>query len=61
MATRYARRMISREVSPSLRRQEGSNDARLREAFDGERGPEFPTDEALREVAVRHDGHTLDD
>ncbi|TLD72793.1 hypothetical protein FEM03_01605 [Phragmitibacter flavus] len=42
LAGRERRRAISRKVAPlGARRQESSSDKRLREAFDGERGPDL--------------------
>jgi hypothetical protein len=41
-AGRALRRRLGELVAPPvIRREESSSDARLREAFDGERGPEF--------------------
>ena len=41
-AGRALRRSLGERVAPSvIRRREGSGDKRLREAFDGKRGPEF--------------------
>ncbi len=42
-AGREKRRRLGELVAPKvIRRAESSSDRRLREAFDGERGPEFP-------------------
>ncbi len=42
LAGRALRRNLGERVAPSvIRRTESSSDKRLREAFDGERGPEF--------------------
>lgn len=42
-AGRALRRRLGEIVAPAvIRRTESSSDGRLREAFDGERGPEFP-------------------
>jgi hypothetical protein len=36
------RRLCELVAPPVIRREESSSDRRLREPFDGERGPEFP-------------------
>ena len=42
-AGREKRRRLGELVAPKvIRRAESSSDRRLREAFDGKRGPEFP-------------------
>lgn len=42
-AGREKRRRLGEMVAPAvIRRTESSSDRRLREAFDGERGPDFP-------------------
>lgn len=52
-ASRYRRRQEGKRVAPEIiRRSESRDDARLRDSFDGERGPAFPTDEELRKLAV---------
>jgi len=42
LSSRAARRATSRRVGPvSTRRRESASDTRLRNAFDGKRGPDF--------------------
>ncbi|MEM7602287.1 MAG: hypothetical protein AAF357_12830 [Verrucomicrobiota bacterium] len=56
MSSRYRRRQEGKLVAPPIiRRTEGKDDGRLRELFDGERGPDFPTDEELRALSVPKD------
>ena len=44
-AGREKRRRLGEMVAPAvIRRAESSSDRRLREAFDGERGPDFQRD-----------------
>ena len=52
MKGRYQRRMSGLKVAPAvIRRSESKDDAHLREANDGERGPEFASNESLRKIA----------
>lgn len=54
LAGRRQRRLTGMRVAPEvIRRAEGSDDRRLREAFDGERGLPFtPTDRPRAEFGV---------
>jgi len=50
-ASRYRRRQEGNRVAPGIiRRSESKGDTKLRELFDGERGPAFPTDEDLKKL-----------
>lgn len=52
MKTRYLRRMGGLEVAPAvIRRAESKDDKHLREANNGERGPQFASNEDLRKIA----------
>lgn len=53
-SSRYRRRQEGKRVAPEIiRRSESKDDARLRELFDGERGPAFPSDEELKKLEER--------
>ena len=52
MKGRYQRRMAGLKVAPAvIRRSESKDDKHLRDAFDGDRGPNFVSDEELRKIA----------
>lgn len=52
MKGRYQRRMAGLKVAPAvIRRSESKDDRHLREGNDGERGPEFASNEDLRKIA----------
>ena len=54
MKGRYQRRMSGLKVAPEvIRRAESKDDKHLRAEFDGERGPVFVSNEALREIAKK--------
>jgi len=53
-ASRHRRRQEGKRVAPGIiRRSESKGDARLRELFDGKRGPAFPADEDLKKLEER--------
>ena len=57
MAGRYQRRMAGLKVAPAvIRRAESKDDEHLRDEYGGERGPEFASNESLREIAAKLDG-----
>lgn len=58
-ASRYRRRQEGKRVAPEIiRRSSSKDDARLREIFNGARGPEFPTDEELKALEREFGGKT---
>ena len=54
MRGRHSRRISGNKVAPEIiRRPDSKDDAHLRAAYDGERGPQLPTEAELKQTAEK--------